>query len=56
AHECLRIRSAEPPELSEDDIRKLVGALRETVGSGGDGNGTNGIRPSGSELGLGRPL
>ena len=58
AHEALRIRGAHPPEWSDQDIRDLIKTLRRAGTKGpaetkGQGNGT---RPSGSPLGLGRPL
>ncbi len=57
AHECLNVKTA-PPELDADDVRELIQTLRQTgtktaARSNGQGNGT---RPSGSPLGLGRPL
>jgi DNA-directed RNA polymerase subunit beta len=55
AHDCLNIRSARPPVLTDGLIREFISALRgdATVARARRGDGT---RPSGSILGLGRTL
>ena len=58
AHDCLRVKSAEPPALTADNVRELVQELRQTGSRTGAkiGDASNGIRPSGSPVGLGRSL
>jgi DNA-directed RNA polymerase subunit beta len=55
AHDCLNIRSARPPLLTDVHIREFIKALRgdATRARARHGDGT---RPSGSNLGLGRTL
>jgi DNA-directed RNA polymerase subunit beta len=55
AHDCLHIRSATPPVLTDDLVRAFIEALRAESGRGRASQG-NGTRPSGSPLGLGRTL
>ena len=58
AHEALRIRGAHPPEWSDQDVRDLIKTLRRvgTKSPAETKRQGNGTRPSGSPLGLGRPL
>ncbi|MGD8867413.1 MAG: DNA-directed RNA polymerase subunit beta [Gemmatimonadales bacterium] len=54
AHDCLNIRSVEPPAVDDELIRELVAEIRQAAGER-TAHG-NGARPSGSPLGLGRSL
>jgi DNA-directed RNA polymerase subunit beta len=55
AHDCLNISSVQPPTLTDEQVPELVQILRKHVGDRRKAEG-NGARPSGSPLGLGRPL
>ncbi|UCF20203.1 MAG: DNA-directed RNA polymerase subunit beta [Gemmatimonadota bacterium] len=55
AHDCHNIKSAEPPELTDQHVFELIRALRRSGVQRGQQHG-NGTRPSGSPLGLGRAL
>ncbi|UCC75250.1 MAG: DNA-directed RNA polymerase subunit beta [Gemmatimonadota bacterium] len=55
AHDCLNIRTAKPPVLTEGHIREIVNALRSGAARSRARHG-DGTRPSGSILGLGRTL
>jgi DNA-directed RNA polymerase subunit beta len=54
AHDCLNIRGALPPKLTDNHVAELIRVLRRG-GRVGSQHG-NGTRPSGSPLGLGRAL
>jgi DNA-directed RNA polymerase subunit beta len=56
AHDCLNIKSATPPQLSDADVRELVVELRRGRSRDRTRHTGNGTRPSGSPLGLGRSL
>jgi DNA-directed RNA polymerase subunit beta len=55
AHDCLNIRSATPPRVDDELVRKLIEEIRRSGGRDRGAHG-DGARPSGSPLGLGRSL
>ncbi len=55
SHDCLNVRSVQPPVLTDEHVRELIGTLRRSGERRRQRHG-DGTRPSGSTLGLGRTL